>query len=253
MKLNSAERLQSQPVRPDRLFPSFLLFIQNNRVFICDFSHLLVNNPPQFNFESQEYFLLPRDDDSPRLMSLTPFSKSNPLVNKKSLLRNIDDFLVGQPSAFQLEEYPSPADDLMDLDTAEKDAPLPERLRSSNWRTRMNAYEELALIFEQSWDDEVFEKYAKKVIEIMMDYNPSAQGKALETMKVYLSECDCSHLNYKLALKVLVRRVFRKSLAESCFEIVYFLFEKCDKKELIDTLINLMANKNPKVPSLSSL
>eukprot|EP00284_Hemiselmis_tepida_P012784 CAMPEP_0174938672 /NCGR_PEP_ID=MMETSP1355-20121228/64220_1 /TAXON_ID=464990 /ORGANISM="Hemiselmis tepida, Strain CCMP443" /LENGTH=128 /DNA_ID=CAMNT_0016185621 /DNA_START=55 /DNA_END=437 /DNA_ORIENTATION=+ len=65
-----------------------------------------------------------------------------------------------------------------------EEGPLGQRLESKTWKTRTEAYEELAKLFEAG-DEAAFEEYAESLSKFLKDSNVNAQDKAIEAASAF--------------------------------------------------------------------
>jgi hypothetical protein len=162
-----------------------------------------------------------------------------------------DDLQIGQHQDFDIPEFLKE-----EVENESSSMPVEIRLHSKNWKIRSRAMEEVSQLFEMSEpQDKVFEFYAEDVVKFLMDPNPSVQKQAIETLKTYINESDCSLLNTKLCTKILVKKIFSKNLKTldpNAMEVLYFLFEKSEYEQVVQTLVRLLGDRRPKVTPLIS-
>lgn len=170
----------------------------------------------------------------------------------------IDELPIGKSSNFQISEYPPDYDPSQPPLDSEK-LPLGDRARSKIWKTRIEAFEELAKLFEDKEKAEpTLEEFPiKEIAKFLNDSNPNALDKALICLKMALSVGGNGGLEG--VSEEVCKVIFEKCMTSTkpltkklAGEILFLLFEKLENAKVFNThLIGLLSNKNPKVATLS--
>jgi hypothetical protein len=95
----------------------------------------------------------------------------------------MDDVPIGGGAGDKMMNAPSSSDQ------ADNSGPLEKRIISKNWKTRADAYDELATLCDNSKIDSkepFFSEYSIMWKEILKDSNPGALEKALACLEKFL-------------------------------------------------------------------
>lgn len=170
----------------------------------------------------------------------------------------IDELPIGKSSNFQISEYPPDYDPSQPPPDSEK-LPLGDRARSKVWKTRIEAFEELAKLLEDKDKAELsLEEFPiKEIARFLNDSNPNALEKALICLKLALGVGGNAGLEG--VSEEICKVIFEKCMTSTkpltkkqAGEILFLLFEKLENAKHFNThLIGLLSNKNPKVATLS--
>ena len=129
--------------------------------------------------------------------------------------------------------------------------PLQNRIKSKVWKVRQTAFEELTQKFQDAEkDDHIFDEYGGELPKLLNDANPGAQEKAIEAFKVYVEKRNGSGIDGKAVVKTLVDKALapgKPNIKKITFEAFYAMFEKMDKKEIMEGLVDSINHKNQKV------
>ena len=139
----------------------------------------------------------------------------------------------------------------MAVNEKQEEAPLASRLKSKIFKTRQQAYEELAELFKSKENNEnSAAEHINELPEFIIDSNPGAQEKALICMKTYLENTERVGFSLRDCLKALFEKCLsqtKPSLKRCSNDILLGLFEKGDRSVVIEVTIEMLQNKNQKV------
>mmetsp|Transcript_38605 Transcript_38605/g.34318 ORF Transcript_38605/g.34318 Transcript_38605/m.34318 type:complete len:230 (-) Transcript_38605:169-858(-) len=129
--------------------------------------------------------------------------------------------------------------------------PLSDRVKSKLFKTRQNAFAELAEEFKKADPSEpVFSEYASGFAKFIADTNPAAQEKALEALQAFLAKAEnTTGFETKAVLKVVCDKGIgpgKPHIKKIAFDVVCYCFEKCQKQDVFDGVLDSINSKNQK-------
>ena len=96
----------------------------------------------------------------------------------------------------------------------------------------------------------IFNEYSNDLPKFINDANPGAQEKAIEALRVYVERRNGSGIEAKNVVKTLVDKALapgKPNIKKITLETLCIMFEKMNKQEILDGLVDSINNKNQKV------
>ncbi|CAD8120601.1 unnamed protein product [Paramecium sonneborni] len=162
----------------------------------------------------------------------------------------LDDQPVGGGKKFAISEYPEGMEGGGE-DVQQTVLPLAQRLKSKAWKLRQSAFEEMAELFQK---DESIDEYYEEWPKLINDNNPGSQEKALIALQIFIAKSNkgqfAARFDAKETIRMLIDKCIapgKKQIVKLSYEIFFDIFERRDKQEMFDVVVEMLKNKVQKV------
>ncbi|KAL4477492.1 hypothetical protein ABPG74_002642 [Tetrahymena malaccensis] len=159
---------------------------------------------------------------------------------------------------FVLDEYPPGYDPNAKKEEPQEKLPLQTRIKSTVFKNRKEAIEELIELFKKTEDvnDPVFSEYTPMFSKFVSDSNPACLEKGLQAIQIWCEKMESlsSLSEPQEFLKLTVEKALsqgKQNITDIIYEIFSIFIEKGQKDDVLNSLKICFPHKNQKVQCCS--